>query len=149
MCVWFWSANSRGEMMIYQTGGIWGPMDFLSLATSLNGLMDAMPCLVQQPRVLLPPHPHLCRLNVVKRPFLLVEIRYLHLRRPPADGVKFTMVQSAQLIGLVAGYTHHSTPSTMAIAIGKLLVNHGSLMVFRYFPDPETPKSPDIPNFDG
>lgn len=149
MCVWFWSANSRGEMMIYQTGGIWGPMDFLSLATSF-GWFDgchAMPCAAA--KGLVASHPHLCRLNVVKRPFLLVEIRYLHLRRPPADGVKFTMVQSAQLIGLVAGYTHHSTPSTMAIAIGKMLVNHGSLMVFRYFPDPETPKSPDIPNFDG
>ena len=55
----------------------------------------------------------------------------------------------AQLIGLVISWHPSQCPITMAIAIGKMLVNHGSLMVFRYFPDPETPKSPYIPNFDG
>jgi len=105
MCVWFWSANSRREMMIYQTGGIWGPMDFLSLATSF-GWFDgchAMPCAAAK----------------------------------------------AQLIGLMISWHPSQCPITMAIATGKMLANHGSLMVFRYFPDPETPKSPYIPNFDG
>ena len=71
---------------------------------------------------------------------------------PVLDGLMDAMpcaAAKAQLIGLVISWHPSQCPITMAIAIGKMLVNHGSLMVFRYFPDPETPKSPYIPNFDG